>query len=164
MQHTIHIKGLQRGFRIYLHISLCIISAFWLSEMYCRAHSSFNTGRYSSAFYRHHLQLLLLLGIESTSVFHISVRVSCLTVSTHLKQLQKTVSGNLFISNLTVIMIMISNCCSVLAKVTDFPLWSVWKFLQQLILRVTSLTIQPVTASVMTTVVTLHLAFIYLWL
>lgn len=161
MQHIIHIKGLQRGFRIYLHISLCIISSFWLSEMYCRAHSSFDTGRYSSAFYRHHLQLLLLLGIESTSVFHISVRVSCLTVSTHLKQLQKTVSGNLFISNLTVIMIMISNCCSVLAKVTDFPLWSVWKFLQQL-MRVTSLTIQPVTASVMTTVVTLHLASIYL--
>lgn len=28
MQHTIHIKSLQRSFRIYLHISLCIIPPF----------------------------------------------------------------------------------------------------------------------------------------
>lgn len=156
MQHMIHIKGLQRAFRIYLHISLCIISASWLSEIYCWTHSSFDAGRHCSALRRHHLQLLLVLGGEPTSGFHIGVGVSCLTVGTHLEQFQKRVSGNLFISNLTMMMMITEKYRSLLAELTYFPLWPVWKILQQLILWVTSLIVQPVTPCVMSPVLILY--------
>lgn len=42
-----------------------------------------------SAVHLHHLQLLLFLGTVSTSGFNVDVKVSCLTVGTHLEQLQQ---------------------------------------------------------------------------
>lgn len=42
-----------------------------------------------SAVHLHHLQLLFFLGMVTTSGFNGDVKVSCLTVGTHLKQLQQ---------------------------------------------------------------------------
>lgn len=57
----------------------------------------FGTPDSPSAVHLHHLQLLWFLGIVNTSGFNGDVKVSCLTVGTHLKQLQEGVTGNLFI-------------------------------------------------------------------
>lgn len=118
-----------------------------------------------SAVHLHHLQLLLFLGNMTTSGFHGDVKVSCLTVGTHLKQLQKRVTGNLFIldpksdndnDDYQETLSQLGRGCSF------FPLWPAWKNLRQLIFVGDITHQQPATTSVMSRVLMLQLAFIYL--
>lgn len=83
----------------------------------------FGTPDSPSAVHVHHLQLLLFLGIVTTSGFHGDIKVSCLTVGTHLKQLQKKQSLKIYLfytPNLTTIMIITKKCWPVLAESAAF--------------------------------------------
>lgn len=64
----------------------------------------FRTPDSPSAVHLPHLQLLLFLGIVTTSGFHGDAKVSRLTVGAHLRQLEKRVAGSLLVSNLTTIL------------------------------------------------------------